>query len=215
MSLCVSLFIISIVSGPGGAPLLFLEAGAGLFFGLTMRQRYSHWFTIALGVACGGLALELVMVAFSFLSGGPAFIVRSLRVTYTSLLPLVSRLFVLVRLGNWWRHSLFPLVDGLVQWGLQNWLLLLYIAACMVCLVLVPLVYLVVNFFLRLLGYPVRPFPGERLESLLFGCLSLLLKLLPTALISHARFLQNLKRELRLRRIRLARSRRLAREGKR
>src|ERR1700726_1410149 len=31
MSLCVALFVVCIVMGPGGAPFLLLDAGAGLF----------------------------------------------------------------------------------------------------------------------------------------------------------------------------------------
>src|SRR5690348_9438357 len=49
MSLCVALFIICIVLGPGGVPFLLLETGAGLFLGVTMRHRLSHLLTIALG----------------------------------------------------------------------------------------------------------------------------------------------------------------------
>src|SRR5258707_1363304 len=53
MSLCVALFVICIVMGPGGAPFLVLEAGAGIFLGLTMRQRLSQFLTCVVGIFGG------------------------------------------------------------------------------------------------------------------------------------------------------------------
>src|SRR5581483_12128379 len=62
MSLCVALFVVCIVMGPGGAPFLLLESGAGIFLGLTMRYRLSHFLTFLVGVLGGGVALWGVLL---------------------------------------------------------------------------------------------------------------------------------------------------------
>lgn len=213
MSLCVSLFIISIVLGPGGAPLLLLEAGAGLFLGLTMRLRLHHFLTILLGVLCGGLALWSVLLFYSALAGGQGALVHGLRQSYNSVLPLFSLVFNLVGLGGFWQHTLFPLLDRFMLWGLQNWPLLLYLAACTFCIPVVSAVYLATNFFLRLLGYPVRPFPGYRLEGLLYWLASGLFKLVPRSVLARVRLLYNLKCEVRRLNIARLRQRRLEKEA--
>lgn len=212
MSLCVSLFIIGIVLGPGGAPLLLLEAGAGLFLGLTMRLRLRHVPTILLGVLCGGLALWLVVLLSTFLVGGPGSLLHGLRQNYNALLPLFALAFKAVGLGNFWQHTLFPLLDRFVQWGLQNWLFLLYLIACMLCVPVVSAVYLVTNVFLRLLGYQVRPFPGYRLEGFLYWLAAVCFKLLPRRTVARVPLLHNLKCELRRLNMARLRQRRLERQ---
>lgn len=214
MSLCVSLFIVSIVLGPTGAPLLLLEAGAGLFLGLTMRHRLRHSSTVFLGVLCGAFALWVVILGVSFLTGGPASLVRGLRLAYNSLVPLLAFLFQIVGLGQIWHHTLFPLLNQFIQWGFQNWLFLFYLVLCALCAPIVIITYGITNFFLRLLGYQVRPFPGYRLESL--GCWLVLkcLQPLPRRFLVKLPILYNLKREIRRLNIARWRQRRLAREAR-
>jgi hypothetical protein len=168
MSLCVALFIISIVMGPGGVPALLLEAGAGLFLGLTMRARLSHVLTIVLGAALGGLALWALLLFFSLLSGGSHLLVRSLHRIYAFITPLLGLFFKLIHLNGLWQQHLFPLLDAFMQWGFQNWLVLFYLLACFLCIPLTIGTYFITNFFLRLLGYRVRPLPGYRVEGLLY-----------------------------------------------
>ncbi|MEO7022500.1 MAG: DUF2232 domain-containing protein [Ktedonobacteraceae bacterium] len=214
MSLCVSLFIISIVLGPGGAPLLLLEAGAGLFLGLTMRHRLHHLLTILLGVLCGAVALWSVSLFASLLAGGPASLLHGLRQAYHSFVPLLALVFHWIWLGGFWQQTLFPLLDRFMQWGFQNWLLLLYLFACIFCTPVVIVVYWITNFFLRLLGYPVRPFPGHRLEGTLYWLVLKMMQPVPRRVLLRLPLLYNLKCEIR--RLNMARwhQRRLATEAR-
>lgn len=214
MSLCVALFMICILMGPGGAPFLLLEAGAGLFLGLTMRHRLSHFVTSAVGVIGGGACLWGVLLLYAFLAGGPGSVILNLHRTYATLAGSLSLLFNLVHLGGFWQSQLFPLLDGFMQWGFQNWLLLFFLISCVTCIPLVLGVYFVTNFFLRLLGYRVRPFPGYRLEGLLYRLALWLLHLLPRRFFARSRALRHFKCEIRRLNIARLRQRRQEKEAR-
>ncbi len=214
VSLCVALFIICIVTGPGGVPLLLLEAGAGLFLGATMRRRLSPLLTIALGILCGGVALWLMLLLLVSLLSGPHVFIRSIQQAYAALTPLVGLIFRLVGLGAFWQHTFLPVLNNFLQWGVQNWPLLLLMAACGVCVPLVMMVYLIVNMFLRLLGYQVRPFPGYRLEGLLYWLASRLFRLFPRRAFVRFPLLHGLRCEVRRLNIARLRQRRLAKEAR-
>lgn len=213
MSLCVSLFIVSIVVGPGGIPIMFLEASAGLFLGLTMRHRLRNVTIIFVGIVLGALALWSVILLVTLLTGGAGAMVHALRQAYGFFLPFFALLFHVIGLGGFWQRTFFPLLDRFAQWGFQYWPILLYLGACVVCVPLVILVYGITNFFLRLLGYQVRPFPGHRLEGLLYWSISSLLKLVPRRVLARVPPLFYLKREIRRLNILRIRQRRLAREA--
>jgi hypothetical protein len=197
MSLCVAVFLIAILIGLTGGPLLLLEAGAGLYLGLAMRHRLSHTAIIVLGVLSGGLALAAALLGVSFLAGGPALLVRSLRVSFEQVLPILGTLFRLLHLGYFWQTTLLPLCNRLLAWGLQNWLLLLGLMCWAFCLPVVIIVYSVTNILLRLLGYQVRPFPGSRLEGWLYWWLLLPMRMLPRRMIYRTRVLHLYIREVR------------------
>ena len=213
MSLSVALFIICIVTGPGGVPFLLLECGAGLFLGATMRRRLGHTLTIGLGVLCGGVALWLVMLLLLSLLGGPHVFIRAIQQTYVSLTPLLGLLFKLVGLGLFWQHTLLPVFNGFMQWGVQNWLFLLLLAAWGICVPLVVMVYLLVNILLRLLGYQVRPFPGYGLESLLYWLAFGLFRLVPRRAFARVPLLHSLRCEVRRLHIARLRQRRWEKEA--
>src|SRR5258708_11518201 len=143
MSLCVALFIIFIIMAHGGVPILLVEAGAGLFRGVTMRVRLSYMLTIALGVVGGALALWAVLLCLALLTGGPRLIIRPLHQAYAAVVPVLGFLFKLVRLASFWQHQLFPLLNAFMQWGFQNWLLLFYLLPCLVSFPLVICVFLI------------------------------------------------------------------------
>lgn len=197
MSLCVALFVVCIVMGPGGAPLFLLESGAGLFLGLTMRYRLGHLVTCVAGIFGGGLALWMVLLFYSFVGGGTSVLLRGMHQSYASATTVLALLFRTVGLGAFWQTKLFPPFDAFMQWGFQNWLLLYYLLACVACVPLVLGVYLVVNFFLRLLGYQVRPFPGYLLEGWLYALGGGLFKLVPRRAFARFPALRRLKSELR------------------
>lgn len=210
MSLCVAFFIIIIVLGPHGLFLLLLEAGAGLFLGVTMRSRLLHSLTIAVGVMCGGLALNVILLLLSFLSGGPMVLVRGIRVSYEQLLPVLNALFKLVSLDGFWQTTLLPLFNNFMQWGLHYWFVLLYLVCCLTCIPVVILVYFLTNFFVRLLGYQVRPFPGLSMEGRLYGLLLRLFRYIPRRAFARFSLLRSLRREAH--RVNRARLRQLRRE---
>jgi hypothetical protein len=198
VSLCVALCLIGIVLGPGGLPLVLLEAGAGLFLGTTMRRRLNHLTTMTLGILCGSLALWLVLLVLVLLLGGPQFFLRVIRQTYAALTPLAGLLFKLLGLGAFWGHTLLPLLDSFVQWGQQHWPVLLLLAACGICIPLVVIVYVIVNACVRLLGYQVRPFPGSQLSGLLYWLAACLCRLCPGWAYASVPLLRQLRCQVRL-----------------
>lgn len=187
MSLCVALFVVCIVIGPGGAPFFVLESGAGLFLGLTMRQRFNQVLTCVTGILAGGAALWAVLLFYVFVGGGATYLLRALHLSYAASTRVAGLVFDFIHLDGFWR-SLFPLIDSFVQWGFQHWLIYYYVLSCLACIPIVLGVYLVVNFFLRVLGYKVRPFPGYLLEGWLFALLRGLLAL-ASWLVTLARWL--------------------------
>ncbi|HET8842244.1 MAG TPA: hypothetical protein VFN35_12300 [Ktedonobacteraceae bacterium] len=214
MSMGVALFLVCIVLGPGGVPFFLLEVGAGLFLGLTMRHHLSHFLTCVMGVIGGGLGLWAVMLFYSLVSGGPYLLVRAMRQSYVALVPVLGAFFHVINLGSYWQHTLFPLLDRFVQWGLQNWLILFYLVSCLACVPVVVIVYFITNFFLRILGYQVRPFPGDRLEGLFYFLARWFFKLFPRRVLVRVSFLHNLACEVRRLNIARLRRRRFEREAK-
>lgn len=214
ISLCVALFVIVMVMGPGGTPFLLLEAGAGLFLGLTMRQRLSHWGICIIGVLGGGAALWMVAILYAYLGGGPAVILRTLHLTYAALTREAGLLLGLIGLGPLWHERIFPWLDTIMQWGFHNWLLFLYLSSCLGAVPLVLGVYFLVNFFLRVLGYRVRPFPGYRLEGWLHALVRGIFKLVPRRVLRRFSALYRLKAENRRLNISRLRQRRLEKEAR-
>jgi uncharacterized protein YybS (DUF2232 family) len=198
MSLCVALCLIGIVLGPGGLPLVMLEAGAGLFLGTTMRHRLNQLLTVTLGILSGSLALWLVLLVLVLLLGGPQFFLRVIRQTYAALTPLVGLLFKLAGLGAFWGHTLLPWLDSFVLWGQQHWPILLLLAAWGMCIPLVVIVYVIVNACLRLLGYQVRPFLGYRLSGRLYWLAARLYRLCPRWAYARFPLLHQLRCQVRL-----------------
>lgn len=215
MSVCVALFVVCIVMGPGGAPFLVLEAGAGIFLGLVMRYRLNQLVTIVVGILGGGAALWLVLLFYTFVGGGANVLLRGMHQSYASLTNLLGFLFGAVGLRGFWQSRLFPGLDLFMQWGFQHWLFLYYLFACLVCIPLVIGVYFVVNFFLRLLGYQVRPFPGYRVEGGLLALVRGLFKLVPRRAFARFPVLYHLKCEVRRLNIARLRHYRLEKEARR
>ncbi|HEY0755099.1 MAG TPA: hypothetical protein VGD98_14165 [Ktedonobacteraceae bacterium] len=215
MSLCVALFVVCIVMGPGGAPFFLLESGAGLFLGLTMRHRLNQILTFIIGVIAGGAALWAVLLFYAFVGGGATFLLRTLRLTYASTTRVASLVFTFVGLGSFWQNWLFPPLDRFVQWGFEHWLIYYYLLSCLTSIPLVLGVYFLVNFFLRVLGYQVRPFPGYRLEGGLHALVAGLFKLVPRRALTRFPVLYQLKCEVRRLNIARLHQRRLEREASR
>jgi hypothetical protein len=214
MSLCVALFVVCIVAGPGGAPFFLLESGAGIFLGLMMRYRLHPFFTCVVGIICGGAALWAVLLFYVFVGGGALVLLRGMHQSYASASNIGSLFFHLIGLSGFWQSQLFPALDRFMQWGFQNWLFLYYLASCLICVPLVLCVYFVVNFFLRVLGYKVRPFPGYLLEGWLLALVRGLFKLVSRRAFARFPALYHFKCEVRRLNIARLRQRRLEQEAR-
>src|SRR5579863_2612144 len=180
MSLCVALFTIGIMSGPGALPFMLLECGAGLFLGLTMKHRTRDFFIIFVGTTSGALAFYLLVVLADFLTGIPLTdIIKSLHGTYIAFINLVGVIAASAGLGRWWQHSLLPVVNTIAQLGFTYWWEAYYIVNWLLILPIVIVVYYITNLLVRMLGYKVRPFPGGMIERFLYWILQTLAQLIP------------------------------------
>jgi len=71
LCLCVTLFIVGVMSGLNFLALVLLEAGAGLFLGVTMKWRLPHFTILLLGVTSAALTVSGLVILLTLLSGLP------------------------------------------------------------------------------------------------------------------------------------------------
>jgi hypothetical protein len=198
MSLVVTLFITALISGPGDSFFMLLECGAGLFLGLTMKHRMGHLAILFLGVTSGTLAFYSLLVLFSLLTGFPlSNLARSVQLTYRAAVGLVGLIAPLVGLSNWWQHSVLPPLDSLANLAFTYWWVTYYIINWIFLIPVVIVVYYIANLFVRLLGYHVRPFPGGKIDDLLYWILRKLTRLIPKGDIGKHWIPRTLNREVR------------------
>ncbi len=177
MSFCVGLFIAGVLSGPGFLSSMFLEGGAGLFLGLTMKYRLSSFLLIPLGVTGGAILIFGLLLLSLLLSGLPlSDSVEWLHKNYLNVLSLVDFMASNIGLGYWWKHNVYPLAAQIgtliVPYGWEFLLLAIWI----VLWPMVIVVYYITNVFVRLLGYEVRSFPGGGIDKLMRKIARMLLK---------------------------------------
>jgi uncharacterized protein YybS (DUF2232 family) len=199
MSLCVAVFTIGIISGPGGWPLMMLECGAGLFLGLTMQHRMGHFWIILLGTTAGALASYILLIIGDLLTGIPLTdLVRSLQNTFAQLIALAGTIAGSIGLGHWWQLHLLPVVNELAHLTFTYWVIGFYVISWIFLFPVVIVVYYVTNFLTRLLGYKVRPFAGTIFEGPVYKLLRALMKLIPPrSKIGRHWFVQNMRKEVR------------------
>ena len=199
MSLCVAVFTIGIMSGPGAWPNMLLQCGAGLFLGLTMKHRMNHFWIIVLGTTCGALAFYFLLILADILAGIPlSDLIRGLHATFNDAINLVGVVAASIGLGRFWHNDLLPLVNAMAQLAFTYWWLAFYLISWVVLLPVVIVVYYVTNFITRLLGYKVRPFPSGFIERFLYWILRSLARLIPEhGRIGRHWMTRNLRREVR------------------
>lgn len=199
MSLVVALFTIGIISGPGKLLLMLLEAGAGLYLGLTMKHRRSDLFIILVGACAGTLAFYLLIIGTDLLLGIPLLdLVKGLQVTFTQAIALLGLLFSSVGLGALWHHNLLPVINAIATWAFTYWWIAYYLFTWLFVLPVVIVVYYITNLFVRLLGYDVQPFPSGWLERLQYRLLRGFARLIPRrGSIGKHWMVSNLRREVR------------------
>jgi hypothetical protein len=168
MGMCVALFIAGVLSGPGPLGFLLLEAGAGLFLGLTMKYRLPDGLLIPLGVTGGSIALYGVFLCLVFVSGQPlANIGRFIQKTYINVLSLLGFVATNAGVDGWWKHTILPLTQSITPLIPPYWWVFLFVGMWLFDWPVVIVVYYITNVSVRLLGYDVRPFPGGKIDRLM------------------------------------------------
>jgi hypothetical protein len=198
MSLVVALLITALISGPGASFFMLLECGAGLFLGLTMKHRMGHLTILFLGITSGALTFYSLFVLISLLTGFPlSNLARSVQLTYKAAVAFAGIIASLVGLSNWWQHSVLPPLDSLANLAFTYWWVTFYIINWIFLIPVVIVVYYIANLFVRMLGYHVRPFPGGKIDDLLYWILRKLTRLIPKGSIGKHWIPRTLNREVR------------------
>ena len=169
IGLCVAVFIVGIMTGhPAALALMIIECGAGLFLGLTMKHRLGNFAILFLGVTSSSIIVYGLIILLPLLLGIPFnSLILGLHKTYTAFVSVLGSIAPHVGLGDWWKHSAYPLISWLANLAFTYWLAFFYVATWVVLWPVVMAVHYITNLFVRLLGYDVRPFPGGRINKLL------------------------------------------------
>ncbi len=168
MGLCVAFFVIGMLTGIQSFFPMLLEGGAGLYLGIMMKYRVRDVPLVLLGATGSALLLSSILVITILLSGIP--ITRTLihlHRNYDAIVASLGFAAVHIGLGGWWKHNAYPIVISFETLIFTYWLLLIYMLVWLVLCPVVIIVTTVTNFFVRLLGYNVPPFPGGILDKLI------------------------------------------------
>ncbi len=199
MGFCVALFLIAVLTGPASAVLMGLEAGAGLFLGVTMRYRLPDFFLILLGVTCCAFLLFGVIMLANIVAGVPfTRMIISIHKNYLNMLIVLGFVSTHIGLGGWWQHSAYPFLLSLTRVILTYWLPVIFVVTWIFLWPVVIVVYFITNFFVRLLGYDVRPFPGGVIDRLFHWILRLIIRLAVRLGLGNYRLTRSLIKEVRL-----------------
>jgi hypothetical protein len=177
MGMFTALFLSAVITGLGGI-FFALEATGGLFLGVTMKHNVRHIPLILLGTTCGTFAIYCLIFFFTLLAGESfTVLIHELHTAYNTLIAITNVLAARVGLDIWWKQSAFPIVSAVATWGFTYWWIAIYIGGWLLVCPAVIGTYAFTNFFVRLLGYEVRPFPGGRLEKLRYRIWRFFIKL--------------------------------------
>lgn len=166
MGLCVALFITGVLTGHA-LPIMFLSGAGGLFLGITMKLRLRHIPLLLLGITSGALTLYCLLFALALIIGPPlTTTVPAMHRAYDSVVSLMALIATNLGLGAWWRLNIRPLFAWLATPLFTYWWITFYLALWTLLSPFVFLIYVATNWFVRLLGYDVRPFPSAGFERL-------------------------------------------------
>ena len=167
MGLCVAFFTASVVTGlVVSVPILF-ESGAGLFLGVTMKYRLRHFPLLLLGVTSGTITLYvLILLVTKLLGQSFTDFILSFHRSYEVVVSTLGFIASNVGLGDWWIHTGYPFTTLLAQFVFTYWWALFFTVLWVYLWPVVLITYFITNFFVRLLEYDVRPFPGGRIEKI-------------------------------------------------
>ncbi|QBD78203.1 DUF2232 domain-containing protein [Ktedonosporobacter rubrisoli] len=166
MATCVTLFLVGIVLGPQYLPFVLLSDAAGIFLGLAMRWHFHHILLLLLGVTFGALSFFGILWLFDLFTGTVFIsIITQLQRVYGIVLSLLGLVAGRLGLGMWWGQQIYPLVTAVATWAFAHWPIAIYACLWIFFVPVVTIIYAVTNFCVRLLGYKVRPFPGNRMNK--------------------------------------------------
>jgi hypothetical protein len=178
MGLCVALFIVGIMTGPNYLVTMLLEGIGGLFLGLTMKYRLGHFIILFVSVTCGALALFGTLILFTLTAGLPLIsLIKPIHVAYASFIAIVNFIASHIGLGSFWQHNVYPIVNFIANLAFTYWLAFWYVSLWLFMWPVVIIIYYVTNYFVRLLGHDVRPFPSGVIYSILQSILHTLMKI--------------------------------------
>ena len=165
MGLFVAFFMTAVILGPQHLIIVALEGVGGLFLGITMKHRLRHTTLLFLGVTLGALTLYCLILGLLLLTGiSFAEFIRSLQHLYIRVISISDLIAAKAGLELGWKHNVYPTLSSLVTWGLSYWWLSFYLVLWTACWPMVIVIYTSTNIFVRLLGYDVRPFPGNKIN---------------------------------------------------
>jgi len=166
MGLCVALFITAVLTGHLLA-IMMLSCTGGLFLGVTMKLRLRHTPLLLLGITGGALTLYGLLFGVALVIGPPlTTVIPTLHRAYDSVVSLMELIAANVGLGTWWKQNMRPFFSWLATPLFTYWWLTFYLALWALLSPFVFLIYVMTNWFVRLLGYDVRPFPNAGFEKL-------------------------------------------------
>ncbi len=167
MSMLVTLFIVAVTVGPQATALLTLESLGGLFLGFTMRHHLRHIPLLLIGITGGAASLFfLILLSFALTGFAVDTIVRPIHDAYTIALSVSNQVALNLNLSAQWQHTFYPTINNVMTFFFTYWLLLFYLLLWLLLCPVVTAIYFATNFFVRVLGYDVRPFPGGLIDRL-------------------------------------------------
>jgi hypothetical protein len=177
MGLCVALFIVGIMTGPSYLVTMLLEGIGGLFLGVTMKYRLRHFVILFVGVTCGALAVYTTIILFTLMAGLPlTSLIKPIHVAYASFIATVNFIASHVGLDNFWQQNVYPIVNFIANLAFTYWLAFWYVSIWTFLWPVVIIIYYVTNYFVRLIGHDVRPFPSGVVYTILQWITRMLIK---------------------------------------
>jgi energy-coupling factor transport system ATP-binding protein len=143
-----------------------------------MKYRVRDIPLILLGATGSDLLLGSLIIVATLLSGVP--VTRrliSLRRRFDVFTAVLGFAATHIGLSGWWHHTILPAVTSFESFIFTYWWILIYLLIWLALCPVVAVVTYVTNFFVRLLGYRVRPFPGGFLDKFIRWILRLITQL--------------------------------------
>jgi uncharacterized protein YybS (DUF2232 family) len=166
LAVAVAVLLMSLMVGPHYGWRIGISGLAGLALGSAMKKRIRP----ALVVTIGMVGTTLAINAFFFVSlWALAVPVKDLIAELLNLFHTANGVVAFVAghvgLAGWWQH-IVPSLLALETWLAVHWPLMAFVLLFCWAVATVVVHYAITNWFMRLFGFAVRPFPSARFERL-------------------------------------------------